>query len=276
MPESTAAAWIDQLSDLELEHMAQLYVNSNATAGRAGKWLQVAALRLDSRRLVRLSRFFGYNEVYAAIVAMNPSKLNAFSALTTTAYPPPVAGAPLRTTARFEGFGANGHSTVTPMGFTPSGGMTIPELYAGFRSMQVGSMAAEAAIYETATYAGKHLVVAWGLGYGFGSLITTLMQDYAPNFYYDTFVPSVGGTIAKTVDWTQNFVLDTYTKVTQGPSVLGPYQAQTLPTMGVPSAAQSTMGNMGGDFQLEYEYETYTGGGGSCRPGLKCPPVYPL
>ena len=75
MRPATASIWMDQLSDLEFEHLAQLYVNANTAAGRSGKLLLVAASRFDGSHLSRWARFFGYNEVYTAIAAVSQQKL---------------------------------------------------------------------------------------------------------------------------------------------------------------------------------------------------------
>lgn len=273
---SSAMAWIDQLSDLELDHLAQLYVNSNATNARTGKLLQVAASRLDGAHLGRLSRFFGYADVHAAVASIAPHKLGAFEANSSAAFIAPVAGAALSvpmTVARI-GAGAAGVGGATTMaGFVPSVSMTFEQLYAGFRSMQVGSMATTGAIYETATYAGRNLVIAWGVGYAFGSGITYLMQEYEPAFYYDTFVNWVGVPI----DWVNNYVLTTYNYGTNL-SGLGAYQSSTLPTYGTISSQISNMGSYGGDWATEGAYQTFEGGSGgdSCSRGAgRCPPDWP-
>lgn len=271
---SSAMAWIDQLSDIELEHLAQLYVNANASMARTGKLLQVAASRLDGVHLGRLSRFFGYADVRAAVAGVAPMKLGSFEASSSVAFAAPVAGAALSvplTVARFGGGAAGAGGPTTMAGFTPSVSMTIEQLYAGFRSMQVGSMATTGAVYETAAYAGRNLVIAWGIGYGFGSAITYVMQEYEPDFYYGTFVNWVG----EPVDWVQNFVLTTFN---YGSNItgLGSYQSSTLPTYGTTSTQIGSMGSAGGDWGTESAYETFEGGnGGSCRPGQKCPPDWP-
>lgn len=272
---NSAKAWIDQLSDLELQHLAQLYVDSNASADRTGKLLQVAASRLDGARLGRLSKFFGHEDVRAAVASIAPAKLAGFEANSSLSFAAPVVGAALSvppTLARFgAGAAAVGGATTMSGTFTPSVSMTLEQLYAGFRSMQVGSMATTGAIYETAAYAGRNLVIAWGLGYAFGSGITYLMQEYEAAFYYGTFVNWVGEPVA----WVNNLVLQTYYfgSNVQG---LGSYQSSTLPTMGTTSPQIGSMGSTGGDWATEGAYETFEGGSGdTCPRGESCPPDWP-
>ncbi|MBS0447829.1 MAG: hypothetical protein JSR59_17965 [Proteobacteria bacterium] len=265
MPPNSAAAWLDQLSDLELEHTAQLYVNSNATAGRTGKLLQVWASRLDGAHLAHVARYFGYDNVYSAIVEVAPLKAQSFAAKVSVAYPGPIAGMPLSVPQHMASVWGSGGAIMA--GFTPQVSMTLEQLYSGFRSMQVGAMASQAAVYETGMYAGKNLIAAWGIGYGFGTGITYLMQEYTPDFYNDTFVPAVGGTISSAVNFVQNLVTTVYHDYTQMQTdPLGNYEKSTIPTFGVNSSAQNTMGITGGDFIMEYEYESVTTGAGGCHP----------
>ena len=265
--ERAAMAWIDQLSDLELDHMAQLYVNANASAARTGKLLQVAAARLDAAHLGRLAKFFGHAEVRAAVSHVAPKKLRSFEANSSPRFAAPIAGAALSAAPLM--MRTSGGVMMASGSFTPQVSMSFEELYAGFRSMQVGSMAVAGAVYELAAYSGKYLVVAWGIGYGFGTGITYLMQEYEPDFYNDTFVNWVGAP----VDWVQNFVLTSYNK---GSNVqdLGQYQSTTLPTYGTSSSQIDSMGSMGGDWGTEYGYESFESAGGGGSGGSKdCPPA---
>jgi hypothetical protein len=265
MRPANAAAWMDQLSDLELQHLAQLYVNANATAGRSGKLLAVAASRFDGTHLSRLAHFFGYNEVYSAVASVSPQKMQDFMSRTQMAYSAPVPGAALSVPMTVSAFRTGGVSTMA--GFTPSTSMTLEQLYSGFRTMGVGSMAGTAAIYETAMYAGRNLVVAWGAGYAFGSGITYMMQEYTPDFYYNTFVPAVGGTIANTITYVQNTVTTVYNDYFNGAATaLGNFQMGTIPVYGNSPTVESDMGATGGDFGMEYEFMEVSGGGGGGSP----------
>jgi len=267
MPAATAANWLHQLSDAELAHLAQRYANANGSAARKGKLLQLAALRLEGADLGRVSKFFGYRPVHAAVAAMAPSKLSSFEANSSHAFKAPVLGAePAFAAPRVAPEGI-----VTDAGFVPQVTMSLDEIYLGFRTMQVGSMATTGAMYETAAYAGGHLYAAWTVGYWFGGQLSTMMQTYEPDFYYDTFVPAVGAA----ADWLQDLVFNTYTYGTNLTG-LGSYQNTTLPVMGTTSSQLSSMGSFGGDWATEAGYETFEGGGGSgCPRGQKCPPEWP-
>ena len=73
---STAAthAVVNNLTDVELQAIAQLYANANADAHRTGALLLIAADRMDGAHLARLSKFFDYAPVYDAITKMAPTK----------------------------------------------------------------------------------------------------------------------------------------------------------------------------------------------------------
>jgi hypothetical protein len=253
MRPSKARAWLDGMSDFQLQRVAQLYVKSNADTKRAGKLLQVLAARLDGARLGRLSKFFGSEEVALAVSSVAPEKMAAFAANTSSEF---VAPAPEAVTAL-----GTGRGVIDPM-WTPAISMTLEELYDGFYSMQVGSMATTAALYETASYAGTKLVPAFGYGYAFGTGLSYVMENYMPTFYYNTFVPAVGNA----ADYLQS-VVDTTYDYSPVVDLLGPYQGSSMPVMGVPADAQGEMLRTGGDYQTEVAYHTYYDVDGHCsRP----------
>lgn len=268
MPPSTARNWVDQLNELEFEHLAQLYVNANWDMGREGQALNVLALRLDGKHLGRVSKYFGYEPVRAAVAKMAPQKLSAFDAASSTSYASPTPGAalsvPFRLNGQFVGGGANGYQEV----WTPQISMSFEQLYIGFRAMQVGSWATQAAVYEMATWAGQKMVPAFGYGYAFGTGITYVMREYEPAFYYDTFVPAVGNSVT----YVQNFVGNTYRDYVDGLYYLGQLQSATFPVYGVPGGAVAQMADMSGDYYTESGYNSWVGGGGSRCP---CFPEWP-
>jgi hypothetical protein len=258
-----ADVWFDQMSELELEHIAQLYVNSNADQGRTGKLLYIMAARLDGARLARLSRHFGYNEVYAAIQSTAPAKLAAFSALAKTATPAPIAGAALRIPAMTIKLSGGGFVS-TMASFTPTTSMTFSELYTGFRSMQTGSMAAPAAFFEVLEFTGKKMWPAT-VGYAIGTGISAAMQTYAPDWYMNSFVPAVGGSIYNSQMYLQNSAGTIYNDLQTGVNALGNYQSSLMPIFALSPAVQGQMASTGGDYGMCYEYqEVEAGGGGSC------------
>jgi hypothetical protein len=157
---------------------------------------------------MRLTKFFGYEGVRAAVVGAAPQKEPALAAACTIRFPAPGAGAGPGGLHAFDDVpagmpvAANDLAT-SVVGATPSVGKTIRQLYIGFRSLHSGSTAAVAAIYDTAGYCGEHLVAAWGAGFYFGSQISGLMQLYAPDWYRDRFAPGVGAPL----DYLQSLVL---------------------------------------------------------------------
>jgi hypothetical protein len=261
MPSSTMSWWVDQLSDLELEHLAQLYVNANADAGRSGELLKVAALRLDGAHLGRLSIFFGHAEVRSAVAKMAPAKLDSFEANSSVSFVAPIVGAAL-SMPDYEGVVGDGAKGM--QGFKPQVSMTFEQLYTGFRSMQVGSMATPAAIYETAMFAGKNLGAAGYLGWQVGSWIDSAMRAEAPDFYYGTFVNVVGGPVTYATNLVNAVATDLGNAQT-----LGQLQANNMVPMGISQAVSNSMGATGGDWSMEGEYADWIGGGG-CKVRSAC------
>jgi len=274
MPERTARMWLDQMSDRELADLAQLYTNSNAMTFRTGHALEVLAVRLDVNRLARLPKFFGTSEVTRAVLAAAPTKYSALTAVSgPDVHAAPLAGAPVTYPVAMQG--SLSGSTVRPMQTAPTVDMTLNEVYLNFRTLPVGSLSVQSSIYETAQFAGKNLVYAWGVGYGFGTGITYLMQTYAPSWYYGSFVDVVGGTPYNAIDFVQNLVLNTFNLYSAGlTNQLGNYQAGSVGTMGAAGAAPAMI-DTGGDLGMEYEFEAFenaTGGGKICVGGT-CAPI---
>jgi hypothetical protein len=254
------ATFVDQLSDVELKGMAQLYTNANADAHRTGTLLLVAANRMDGPHLARMSKFFGYTPVYNAILAAAPIKAQSFAQNATIAFEAPIPGAetPMAAVARSLTLSSNGAAAsaeviqlpgggkITPMQWKPSTGMTWDEIYTGFRGMQVGELAGTAALYETAFYAGTQLTVAWGSGYAFGTGLTYLADTYTSTWYNETFVPMVGNTYT----WFQNTVDMAGTWAGSNLYDLGHFEMTTAPTFSLPPAAEKISGTTGGDFDV--------------------------
>lgn len=276
-------ALLEKLSDVELQGIAQLYVNANANANRNGVLLLVAADRLDGTHLARLAKFFGYAPVYEAITKAAPVKGQSFAQHSSIVYPAPVAGnlSPLAFAAR-AGTSSLVTTTgvqmdsggITPMqsGFKPAVSMTLEQLYTGFRTMQVGSWATSAAVYETLFYASGHLGKAASAGAAIGYGLTTVAQLYAPDWYYGSFVPAVGDSVS----YLSQAVTSAIMYGTQSTSKLGQYQQAVAPVMAVPSIAQMTMEATGGDAGVEmpwYEFSGGGGGGSGCKVGEECHPV---
>jgi hypothetical protein len=271
MSAAHSTAFVDQLSDTELKGMAQLYTNANGDLQRKGKLLLVAANRMDGPHLARLSKFFGYTPVYDAILQAAPIKAQSFAQNASITFAAPAYGAPAPLTAAAAAaerapFAMNGKlvgGTVAPMQtgpFKPSTGMTLDEIYTGFRGMQVGEMAGTAALYETTFYAGTQLTIAWGAGYGFGTGFTYLAQTYTPDWYYGSFVDLVGSS----VDWFQSTV-DTAGSYWGGAAYdLGHFEQSIADPMSVPGPARTALKTTGGDFNVTSAWVVYYHSSG-CR-----------
>lgn len=275
MNSSATHALVNNLTDVELQAIAQLYTNANANAHRNGALLLIAADRMDGPHLARLSKFFGYAPVYDAITKMAPIKAQNFAQNASIMYPAPAPGgatpamisaqaAALVTRPRLS---VAGGATLSPMQtFKPVTSMTFEQLYTGFRTMQVGSMAGTAALYETMVYAGGQLTAAYGGGYLIGTGLTWVAQTYLPDWYYGTFVDAVGDS----VQWLQNAANTVGSFYGSSIYELGNYEINTAPTMSVPSAALAQMEASGGDAYVTRPMVVYLYGGGGCVHAWDC------
>jgi hypothetical protein len=266
------------LTDRELQGLAQLYANANAANHRDGLLLLIAANRVDGTRLARMSKAFGYAPVYDAIAKVAPTKAQDFAQHAAIVYPSPVAGAstPMMLSAQVTSETGRGRLTaggtiVSPMqSFKPAVSMTFEQLYVGFRTLQVGSMAGTAALYETMVFAGKNLGIAYSSGYAVGTGLTWVAQTYMPDWYYGTFVDAVGNS----VNWFQNTANTVGTLLGTSVYDLGHFELQTTPTMSVPSPAVELMETSGGDWQITSEMVDYSlGAGRHCQRGTGCYPI---
>ena len=281
MDATSTKALVDNLSDVELKGIAQLYANGNADAHRTGALLLVAADRMDGPHLARMAKFFGYAPVYEAITKVAPLKAQSFAQNAPIVYEAPVAGAatPMTTLMSRAAMSASterltvlvGGGTLAPMqsAFKPAVSMTFDELYTGFRTLQVGSMAGTGALYETMMYSGLQLSGAYAGGYAIGTGLTWVAQTYFPDWYSNTFVPLVGDSVV----WFQNTANTVGSFYGGAVYDLGHYEAATAPVLSVPTPAQHSMQDTGGDFGVTSAWNTvYLNGGGSCPRGQKCPP----
>ncbi len=270
MPAKAMSAWLDTMSDAELRDLAQLYVNAKADTHRTVAVLQVFATRLDGKRLARLAQFFGYHEMNAAVLAVAPTKAQSFAANTSVVQSGPAPGAALvrpgTPTAALVA-GAAVRTTAAPLD------MTIYETYLNFRTLPVGSMSANAAIYETAQFAGSRLAASGYAGWWAGGKIVDLMKTYTPDWYYGSFISAVGDT----VQYTERLVDTTYDYFSRGQTrELGSYQESTMSVMGVTRGERYVMGIDGGDMQMEWPYHSYVDDSWICRRGREdCIPVQP-
>lgn len=131
--------------------------------------MPVAAVRCSDEALARLAGAFGSAAVYEAIALHAPRKRPAFErAVGGSLVAPPMNQQP----------------------FSPNVEMTLKRIYEGFRLAPTGATSIPASLYQTATYAGRHLALAYGYGYAFGTAVAGLIEWASPALWHD-----LGGTI---------------------------------------------------------------------------------
>ncbi len=163
-----------QCSDLELGSLAQLYAADLNGLSRVGRALPVAAVRCSDQALARLATFFGSTAVYEAIALHAPQKLPAFD----------------RAMA-----GRVNRPSMNQQGFTPNVDMTLLRIYQGFRLAPTGATSIPASLYQTATYAGSKLSLAYAGGYVLGTAVGRLIEWASPALWH-----GIGGTINEIVN----------------------------------------------------------------------------
>ena len=92
-----------------------------------------------------------------------------------------------------------------PVGPAPTLDMTLYEIYLEFRTAAIGSLSVEAALYETAAFAGANLGTAFGVGLTIGTGIDWLIQTLDPplwNMIGDTEGTIVGDCVSLWEDTT--------------------------------------------------------------------------
>lgn len=166
------AAWgryMRLASDRELRELAMLYNADLNAQSRQGRLLPMVAVRASDAELLRWGKAFGSMPVYEAVARFAPQKLAGFERGISGAL---VADVPLN------------------QSFTPNLDMTIMRIYQGFRAAPIGASSIPASIYQTATYAGGHLVAAFSTGYAIGTGISYLLTNFAPSVN-----DAIGGTL---------------------------------------------------------------------------------
>ena len=265
---------IDNLSEAELSDLAQLYINSTSDNGLPPKLLYMIANRLDGDRLGRLSRHFGFAEMYAAVTAMVPAKTQDFLASTYTSYSGPTPGemrfgpngrfaAPTGTRLMSSNYIAPvelSRGYMRKVGFGQFMNHTPYEIYLSFRTAPVGALAATGALWETSVVLSSTLTAAYGTGYAIGTYVVgPLIQAYAPSLY-----ERLGSTIGSIVNTLTN-------SWSGGASTAGQAQKSTAPIFQSTNQQIGDFSGFGGDYGAAEAWSS-TGGGGTCHSG--CPPLH--
>jgi hypothetical protein len=252
------ATLVDNLSELELHDLAQLYVNAAADSGHKMRLLDVLANRLDEAHLARIARHFGYTETNAAVARIAPEKLAQFSSLADVAVAAPVAGVALAHVAQ------GGVRPMGPVGIGQFLNMTPYEIYLDFRTAPVGALGVGGSLLESAGVIGVGVSLAWYGGQKAGDVLAPLIETYDPTLW-----DAIGGTIAEIVN---NYTTAT-TQVQSGQymSALGSmFGAQLSGTKETPSVNYDCEYH-GGDYDSMGDWSAYDAsmgsGGGQCFNG---------
>lgn len=219
--------WLSTVSSEELRSLGSLYALTVSDSGHRAELFNIFARRLDGRTVGKLSPHFGFPQIYNAILQSAPEKTQDFL---RTANPSHLV------------------STSARSGISTSAGLdlTLHEIYLNFRTAPVGSLSVRAAIYETTAYAGKHLAVAWGVGYTVGTGLSWVIQNY---------YPALGDFIGSSI---YNFVESIHT----APSAydLGDALYHGASIFDLDPFSYDALAYAGGDYGITYEWAQNNGG----------------
>ncbi len=273
---------VEVLNEAELSDMAQLYANASSERGLAPKLLHVLAHRMDARNLGRISRHFGFAQVYGAVTAVAPGKTQDFLRHSDTRHQGPAPGelrfgpsgrfAPgaVRTTLTMPSVDRSawsgsfrmmpaGYRAQSPGYMLKTGGgeflnYTPYEIYLSFRTSPVGALSVQGALWETSTVLSNKLGPAGFTGYYIGTfLVLPLVQAYAPDFYN-----ALGGTIANMVDMLVSGFQN-------GPAAAAQAERTTAIQMQSTPAQINGFSSWGGDYGAAADWASSYGGGGGMR-----------
>lgn len=236
--------WQD-LSPSESNLLATLYEASARDSGQPQRLLAVAAERAHPATLARMGVAFGDQRVLEAVRAHAAPKLEAVEAQLLRAgaatSAAPVVSAPL------------------------SGDMlnyTLREIYWSYRTAPIGSTGVVTSLYQATRHASVHLTAAWGIGYGAGTLVSGLIQEYAPTLW-----DRIGSAIHTTVEALSR-VQDVFRTAEVERRAAVTFELSGLPFW--------QLENTGGDFGVVWSWhQVYGSGGGNpfCGPLEYCPPM---
>ncbi len=260
-------ALVNTLSDQELSDLAQLYANATSDISAPKRLLNVMSHRLSAQHLGRISRHFGFADVYEAINTQAPAKRNDFIAASHPNYRGPAVGerrfgpdgsfAPqlsgkLKTTA-YRPY-VDRPQRMQPVGFGQFLNYTPYEIYLDFRTAPIGALGVTGALWETSVVLSSTLLTAYGTGYAIGQyVVAPLIETYAPSLYN-----SIGSVV--------NSVVNTLSS-SWGISTTAQGQAQraTAPVFQSTGLQIDSFSCLGGDYGAASSWEALSGGGGGCR-----------
>jgi hypothetical protein len=273
-------ALMNDLTEAEISDLAQLYVNSASTSNRAGRLLDIFALRLSERELARVARHFGFAQTYEKLVLLAPGKAQPFLQLADVnargPFPGESAFGPARRHTPLAHSG--GAATLTDVGggaaMVPVAGAsphlitglgqwlnhTPYEIYLSFRTAPIGALSVRGALWETTAILSRAFVPSFGTGYAVGTyIVLPLVQQYAPSIYNQ---------IGASVGW----IVDRLGPASGSGATYGIAQRDTAATFLIPSIQAIGLSGSGGDFGVSLEWSSLGNGGAGCS-FQQCPPV---
>lgn len=291
-----ASELFDSLSAAELSDLAQLYVNAVAESGAPPRLLAVLTHRLDAKRLWRLSQFFGYGPVRAAIAKGAPKKMSGFLSRPRVPYEGPVIGD--------DKFGPQGRflHDGTPRtqlsGTLPisEGSKTASAIYRGtVRFMKASSAVCRGNVQgPTASltrvafgqflhYTPYEVYMSFRTAPGYAALgvagalwetsvvlSSTLTVAYATGYaigtnvvkpLVQTYAPSLYDGIGSTIGSIVNTLTNSWSSTTQAQAVA---QRDTASAWTLGAGQSNFLQTTGGDFGSAFQWHSAFGGGGAC------------
>ncbi len=239
MDAAGARAFVDNLSDLEWRHLAQLYANAVSDNGGTGRLLPLLAARVDGVRLGRIASAFGFAPVYEAVLNASPSQTQVFLAHARMEAVAPAPGVKVAAT-----MAAAPATTPPPDSWAED---TPNEIYIALRSAAVGSQSSSAAVLETGVYLARHVSNAFDKSSSVIAPFEIMAKTYEPFLSNVNLMNELTGALL--------VVSDSGTPLTQGQNEIAAGSVLELP-----AASSAAIGTGGGDYGLCSSYEVaYSG-----------------
>jgi hypothetical protein len=241
MGRAHTAAFLGSETPGFLASLFERYRLANLQQGREELLLPLLAHRLDLRDLAALAPYTGAEPMFAALSQLRPADAAPYLEL---------AGEVL---ARHPESGVHAVGGLAGAHGMQSGEFldhTIHEIYLSFRTAPVGALSARAAAYETAHLVGRHLFLAFSVGYGVGSYMAPVIERHAPGLWH-----GIG-------HWV-HIIVEAYRELTR-PEDKGRMQKNSAEGFALGLNVRHELFNHGGDYHVVYELPRLI------NPGLPC------